>query len=254
MKPRFAGRFGLADAVTVTNAAVGFIAVIAATIDVELAARLVLFGAIADALDGIVARARGSSAAGEHLDSLADVASFGVAPATLVAVTVVESGATFPDPLFVLGIAIPAVYVSMAVTRLGLYAAYDLESEETEGVQSTLAATLVAAAVLAGYTDPAVLVAGTAVLAALMVSRVTYPDLHAQDAAVMGVVQAVAVLHTGYWGRVFAFALLFLAGGYLVFAPWFYWRDRLDVGALWSGDGAGNAGGGPNDPGRRDDD
>ncbi|MFA9516008.1 protein sorting system archaetidylserine synthase [Halopenitus sp. H-Gu1] len=237
MKPRFAGRFGLADAVTVTNAAVGFVAVIAATIDVELAARLVLFGAIADALDGIIARARGSSEAGEHLDSLADVASFGVAPATLVAITTIDAGAAFPDPMFLLGIAVPAVYVAMGVTRLGLYSAYDVESEETKGVQTTLAATMIAAAVLAGYSDPIVLVGLTTVLAALMVSRVTYPDLHAQDAAIMGVVQAVAIVHTGYWGRVFAFALLFLAGSYLVFGPWFYWRDCLDIGAVGSGNG-----------------
>ncbi|SEH43172.1 archaetidylserine synthase [Halopenitus malekzadehii] len=230
MKPRFAGRLGLADAVTVANAAIGFLAVVAATIDVELAARLVLFGAIADALDGIIARTHGSTPAGDHLDSLADVATFGVAPATIAAITLESTGMATSNPAFLAGIAVGAAYVAMAVTRLGLYAAYDLESDETKGVQTTLAATLIAATVLAGYTDPVVLVPGTALLAVLMVSRVTYPDLHAQDAIVMGVVQAITIVLTGYWGRVFAFALLFLAGSYLVFGPWFYWRDELHLG------------------------
>ncbi|WP_096391146.1 protein sorting system archaetidylserine synthase [Halopenitus persicus] len=230
MKPRFAGRLGLADAVTVTNAAIGFLAVAAATVDVELAARLVLFGAIADALDGIIARKRGSTPAGDHLDSLADVATFGVAPATIVAITLESAGMGATDPAFLAGIGVGACYVAMAVTRLGLYAAYDLDSDETKGVQTTLAATIIAATVLAGYTDPVVLVPETALLAALMVSQVTYPDLHAQDAIVMGVVQAVAIVNTGYWGRVFAFALLFLAGTYLVLGPWFYWRDGLQLG------------------------
>ncbi len=230
MKPRFAGRLGLADAVTVANAAIGFLAVAAATVDVELAARLVLFGAIADALDGIIARKRGSTPAGDHLDSLADVATFGVAPATIVAITLESTGMGTTDPAFLAGIGVGACYVAMAVTRLGLYAAYDLDSDETKGVQTTLAATIIAATVLAGYTDPVVLVPETALLAALMVSRITYPDLHAQDAIVMGVVQAIAIGVTGYWGRVFAFALLFLAGTYLVFGPWFYWRDGLQLG------------------------
>ncbi|MFC6754147.1 CDP-alcohol phosphatidyltransferase family protein, partial [Halorubrum tibetense] len=88
---RFVDRLGLADAVTVANAAVGFLAVIAATVDVTLAARLILLAAIADGLDGVVARHRGSTPAGPYLDSLADVASFGVAPALLVAVVVVDT-------------------------------------------------------------------------------------------------------------------------------------------------------------------
>lgn len=226
MKPRFAGRLGLADAVTVSNAALGFAAVAIATIDVELAARLVLLGAIADGLDGVVARKRGSTPAGEYLDSLADVASFGVAPAMLVAITAIEQWGT--DPLVLLAaVGIPAVYVAMAVTRLGMYTVYDVDHSETEGVQTTLAATLIAAAVLAGYTAAAILVPLAAVFALLMVSTITYPDLHAQDALVMGVVQAAAVLTPGYWGRVFAFALLFLASAYLLFSPGFYWQDGL---------------------------
>ena len=55
MQPRFVGRLGAADAVTVANAALGFLATAAALIDVTLAARLSLVGAITDALDGIVA-------------------------------------------------------------------------------------------------------------------------------------------------------------------------------------------------------
>jgi len=44
----------------------------------------------------------------------------------------------------------------------------------------------------------------------------------------MGIVQALAILLSGEFGRVFAFALLFLALAYLFFAPRFYWRDGLD--------------------------
>ncbi len=239
MKPRFVGCLGLADAVTVTNAALGFLATAVAFINIELAARLILLGAIADGLDGIVARYRGGTPVGQYLDSLADVASFGIAPAVLVVAVVIETWlpagtptAAIGNPLVVAGFLVPAVFVAMAVTRLGMYTAYDTGTGETEGVQTTLAATIVAAAVLAGYTEPWLLVTLSGLLALLMVSTITYPDLHAQDAMVMAVVQGLAIVLSGYYGRVFAFALLFLALAYLTLAPRFYWRDGLDSDRL----------------------
>ena len=235
---RFVDRLGLADAVTVANAAVGFLAVIAATVDVTLAARLILLAAIADGLDGVVARHRGSTPAGPYLDSLADVASFGVAPAALVAVVVLDAASFAADPLLVgVGLTAAATFVALAVARLGLYIAYDSDSRETVGVPTTLAATLLAAAVLAGYTDPVPLVAATAVFALLMGSTITYPDLHAQDAMVMGLVQAAVILTPlgrmatpmlpPWIGEGFAFALLFLASAYLILGPAFYWGDGI---------------------------
>lgn len=227
MKPRFVGQLGMADMITVMNAALGFVAAVAATVDLQLAARLILIGAIADGLDGVVARKRGSTAAGEYLDSMADVASFGVAPASIAALAALETWSEAGPVFLVIGIGIPALYVAMAVTRLGLYTAFDVKYDETEGVQTTLAATIIAATVLAGFGEAVVLVAASGVFAALMVTTVTYPDLHAQDAAVMGIIQGLAVLVPELWGRVFAYALLFLACAYLVFGPRFYWRDYL---------------------------
>ncbi|WP_101296479.1 protein sorting system archaetidylserine synthase [Halegenticoccus soli] len=223
---RFAGRLGLADAVTVSNAALGFLAAVAATVEPNLAARLILLAAMADGLDGVIARKVGGTPAGEYLDSLADVASFGVAPAILVASVVRGAWSLESEPLlFAAGIACPALFVAMAVVRLGLYTAYDGDAESTEGVQTTLAATILAAGVLAGwFVGPAALVGLTALLAALMVTTVNYPDLHWQDALVMGVVQALAVLLTGFPGEVFAFGLLFVALAYLFLGPRFYWR------------------------------
>jgi CDP-diacylglycerol--serine O-phosphatidyltransferase len=231
MKPRFVGRLGLADAVTISNAALGFVAAVAATVDVELAARILLLAAIADALDGVVARRRGGTTVGPYLDSLADVASFGVGPALLVAMAVAETWG-LGTPRGIVAIVGSALFVATAVTRLGLYTAYDSGSAETEGVQTTLAATILGATVLAGFTSPIVLVPLVYLLAALMLAPITYPDLHAQDAVVMGIVQAAAILLGGRMGRQvvgaigegFAYGLLFLALSYLFLGPRFYWR------------------------------
>lgn len=235
MQPRFVGRLGLADAITVTNAGVGFVAVVAATIDVALAARLVLLAAVLDGLDGIVARQRGGTPAGQHLDSLADVASFALAPAMIVYVVASTGwGVTFSslaslDPLAVAAVGVPALYVTMAVARLGMYNAYDTSAHYTEGAPTTLGGTLVAAAVLVGLVPTTALVAGTAVFAYLMVTRIEYPDLYPRDAFLMGVVQGLAIIWPDAFSQTFPEALLVLALAYLLAAPRFYWRDAGGV-------------------------
>jgi CDP-diacylglycerol--serine O-phosphatidyltransferase len=234
--PRFVGRLGAADWVTAANAALGFVAVAVATVDPTLAARLVLLAAIADGLDGVIARHHGSTPVGAYLDSLADVASFAVAPAALVFVLAarewgVVSGGIEPGWRLLLSLSVTAAFVVMAVVRLGLYNAYDLGSASTEGVQTTLAATLLAAVHLAdvagmvGVPEATLLLSATGVFVYLMVAPVTYPELLARDALVLGGLQALAILLPRVVGRVFPRALLLFALGYLVLSPRFYWRD-----------------------------
>ncbi|ESP87170.1 protein sorting system archaetidylserine synthase [Candidatus Halobonum tyrrellensis] len=227
-RPRFLSRLGVADAVTVGNAAIGFAAAATATFDPALAARLVLLAAIADGLDGVIARKYGGTAVGPHLDSLADVASFGVAPALLVTAVATAEWTRAATVRFWLAVAVPALFVAAAVVRLGVYNVTDEGAKTTHGVQTTLAATILAACVLAGVATPPTAVALAGLLALSMVTPVRYPDLHAQDALVMGAVQALAVLLGGGTGRVFAFAVLFLALGYTLLGPKFYWRDVSD--------------------------
>ncbi|ADB60394.1 CDP-alcohol phosphatidyltransferase [Haloterrigena turkmenica DSM 5511] len=241
MLPRFVGRLGVADAVTVSNAALGFIAVVVAFVDIALAARLILLAAVADGLDGILARRYGGTDAGPYLDSLADVASFAVAPA-VVAFVVITDGlalgfdAVTGELLLVTGIC--ALFVAMAVTRLGMYTAFDVSGNYTEGIQTTLAATILGAAILAGETHPKLVLAVTGAFCYLMVSRIEYPDLLARDAAIMGVVHVLAVLIPEFAGRTFPYALLTLGVAYMTLSPWFYWREERQTTAP---DAHGNA-------------
>ncbi|MFQ3283705.1 MAG: archaetidylserine synthase [Natronomonas sp.] len=225
MQPRFLGRLGVADTVTATNAAIGFAAAATAAIDPGLAARLILLAAIADGLDGVVARRLGGTDVGPLLDSLADVASFGVAPAVLV-YTVASNGdaASISTPIALAALAASALYVAMAVIRLAIYTLEDSNRAETVGVQTTLSATLVSVTYLAGIGKPAVLVALVAACSYLMVAPVSYPDLYARDAAILGGLQALAVAFPVAFNRVLPRSLLVFAVGYLVLAPVAYWR------------------------------
>jgi CDP-diacylglycerol--serine O-phosphatidyltransferase len=229
MRPRFVGRVGPADAVTVVNAMVGFLAVAASVVDTRLAARLVLLAAIGDGIDGVVARRLGGSPVGEHLDSLSDVAAFGVAPGVVVAAYASDAWSLRTDavvlsPELVVAVGLPALFVGMVVLRLGLYTAYDAGDNYTEGVPSTLAATVLAAVVLASAGSATSLVVGTGVLAYLMVTTISYPDLLARDALIMGGVQAIAILLPDALGRAFPYAVITLALAYLLLSPWLYWR------------------------------
>lgn len=223
-RPRFAGRLGAADVATSVNAGLGFAAVAAATVSVSLAARVLLLAAIVDAIDGLLARRYGGTPVGEYLDSLADVASFGVAPAALVFVAVSNAN---PDgsTSVLASVLVGALFVAAAVVRLGLYTAYDTERAETRGVQTTLAGTILAAGLLAGAT-PLVLLAALAAFVALMVSRIPYPDLRPAHALAMGVVQALALLAPEVATHVFPRVLLAFALAYLLLAPRFYPRTE----------------------------
>lgn len=223
MRPRFKGHLSVADVVTTTNAGLGVVAAAVASLDVQLAARLILLAAILDAIDGLLARTFGGTATGEYLDSLADVASFGVAPALVVTVLARDQLALGDPWTTIVAYGLPAAYVMMAVVRLGMYTAYDTSTSYTEGVQSTLAATLIAVAVLSGI-EPGLVVVATAILTALMVSRVQYPDLLPRDALVMGVIQFLAIVWPAAYNAILPKVLLAWALGYLVLAPRFYWR------------------------------
>lgn len=92
----FGWRSGVANALTLGNMAFGCAAVLLALRAggagdgiselemLQLAAWMIVGGAVCDVLDGLTARALGvSSALGAELDSLSDVVTFGVAPAAL---------------------------------------------------------------------------------------------------------------------------------------------------------------------------
>jgi len=80
------GIYVLPALVTVFNFGFGFLSILFSIEDSFVwASRMIIFAMIADALDGAMARATGTeSKFGRELDSLADIISFGCAPAILI--------------------------------------------------------------------------------------------------------------------------------------------------------------------------
>lgn len=226
MSLRVRDRLGVADVVTLANAVLGLVAMTAAVVgEPLLVARLILFAAVADGLDGIVARTYGGTEIGPYLDSMADIVSFGTAPALFVFIVANEPWGPLTDEwvVFVVAAAVASLVVVFSLLRTVLYTVYVDEDETRPGIQNTLASTILAAAYLAGITSVPVVLASTVVLSVLMVAPVPYPKLRARDALGMGVVQMGAILVPMTVQRVFPRVLLVAALAYLTLAPKFYW-------------------------------
>ena len=75
----------LADIITITNAVLGFLALLMVfSNQLQIAASLILLGLLTDGLDGIVARHVRKSSIGEYLEAIADMISLSIAPLVLL--------------------------------------------------------------------------------------------------------------------------------------------------------------------------
>ena len=171
------GTYLLPSLFTVANMFCGWACIVFAMRgDYVTAAPFIGFAIVLDGLDGRIARATGATSEfGVEFDSLADVISFGVAPATLVFAWGLE-------PLGRLGWAVAFLWLAAAAVRL---ARFNIQGKEGDkryfiGLPSPAAAGVPAATVFAyplGFADPgAALIALPIVLvpAALMVSRLRF--------------------------------------------------------------------------------
>ncbi|RCV52483.1 phosphatidylserine synthase [Marinitenerispora sediminis] len=136
--------------------------------DVTAAVVLLLIAAVCDLFDGRVARKLGGSGMGAELDNLADVISFGFAPAFFVVVWGSSSGGG------VLPIAAAAAVLLAVVVRLARFSCQAPGARYFTGLPSPLGAMTVITVVLL---DPPGHLGTAAILlvAWLMVSRVEYP-------------------------------------------------------------------------------
>ncbi|GIH28310.1 CDP-diacylglycerol--serine O-phosphatidyltransferase [Acrocarpospora phusangensis] len=131
---------------------------------------LLLIGATCDLFDGLVARRFRASAMGAELDNLADVISFGFAPAFMV---VIWGGFAERLPLWLVLAAAGSVLLA-GVIRLARFACVKTKSGDFMGLPIPMGAMTVVSVVL--LFQPTVwTIAGIFAIAWLMVSRIEYP-------------------------------------------------------------------------------
>jgi len=155
----------LPDIFSLLNALFGFGSIIAAYIGrSDICVLFIILAAMADGLDGFLARRFGSGLLGTNLDSLADLVSFGVAPAVLVSTAF---------GLYWQITAIGAIYIACGMLRLARFNASPKNDRFFEGLPIPPCGIATAASVLLGW--PEFTLALMFVLSALMVSSIAYP-------------------------------------------------------------------------------
>ena len=175
------GVFLLPSLLTVANMFCGWgCIVLAMRGDYVTAAPLIGFAMVLDTLDGRIARLTGATSEfGEQFDSLADVISFGVAPATLVFAWGLE-------PLGRLGGAVAFLYVTATAMRLARFNILPKSGDKRYfvGLPSPPAAGVIVATVFAyptaltGTREAVLALLIVLVPAALMVSRLRFRSIN----------------------------------------------------------------------------
>lgn len=192
--------------ITSLNLASGFIAIIfAANGDLLTASWFILAAMIFDFLDGLSARLlKAYSDIGKELDSLADVVSFGVAPALIIyqllnkSLSLVAPAIVTTDGIVATLILIfPAVMPVCGALRLAKFNIDTTQTKTFKGLPIPANALAVISVVIAGYyshsplissftASPLLLILFTVVLSLLMVSRIPMLSLKISNFKIKG--------------------------------------------------------------------
>jgi CDP-diacylglycerol--serine O-phosphatidyltransferase len=156
----------LPDIFTLLNVAFGFSALLAAGRCSQIAVVFILLAAMADGLDGFLARRMGSSPLGASLDSLADLVSFGAAPAFLALQTFAPSPQALLAGIF---------YLLCGTLRLARFNTSHKSDQFFEGLPIPAAGIALSASVLLERSALTFLI--MLLLALLMVSSISYPKI-----------------------------------------------------------------------------
>lgn len=166
--------FALVNACTLSSLGLGLLAIfLAMEGEAQIAAACLVACVIFDGLDGALARKLGvASPFGAQMDSLADMCSFGLAAPVVVYASLVDS---VPKPAAALACALVA---ACAAIRLARFNVSPKDGRFFCGVPTTMAAAVLALAVLIGLPLPGMAVlAGVTLLAFAMVSSFPYAKL-----------------------------------------------------------------------------
>jgi archaetidylserine synthase len=174
----------LPDLVTLVNALLGFSAilmVIQSRSNAYHASILIVLAVMADGIDGIVARSMEYGELGEYLDPLADIISFGVAPAAIVYAVL---GPQLHYQVCIIG----GTFVACGILRLARFSAVQINGVFM-GIPITTSGLVVVMFILAFYDTQYLflsygLLIIMLILSVLMTSKVLYPKI--QDIRIIG--------------------------------------------------------------------
>jgi archaetidylserine synthase len=200
----------LPDILSLSNAIFGFMALMAAARGmISLSITLLIFSITVDGLDGSLARRMGSGPLGKHLDSFADLVSFGVAPAVLAL-----SAFDLPPSFWLVG----GIYLLCGILRLARFNLTANNSRFFEGLPIPAAGIIVAASV--HLMRPELTVFALLLLSVLMVTSIPYPKVSNYKAVLLLGAVVLAAAFMLFLGSLSGYAAVLAAASFAyIFSP-----------------------------------
>jgi len=196
------------DLFSLSNALFGFAAVINLIGEgpVHISVLFVLMAAASDGIDGFLARRMRTSALGANLDSLADLISFGAAPASIAIATFGRRPAI---------VAIAGAFLVCGILRLARFNISPKSDKFFEGLPITASGTVASASVLLDsewFTIPLMIL-----LSGLMVSGIRYPKMRDYRAVFVMLLIIIVAAYLSFYGSKHSMILILIAlFGYLL--------------------------------------
>ena len=224
-------RYSIPNSFTALSLLLGVASIITAQLgELELAGWFIVWCGLLDVMDGLSARLlKATSSFGAEFDSMADLVSFGVAPAVLVLNAGLQVGGIKygSEQFLVLCVAV-AVFVLAGAMRL---ARFNLVSEQpTDGWFAGVPITAAGGGLISSFVlvlihhnDIAELLplhlylpVAMFVLSLLMISRLRFPKAKLRDNMFINVVQSILIIGVYYCGITRTFPEYLLATGLLL--------------------------------------
>jgi CDP-diacylglycerol--serine O-phosphatidyltransferase len=207
----------VADAVTIMNAVLGFLAILMTfTNQFQLAASFILLGLLADGLDGIVARRMGLGQMGEYLETIADMISLSVAPLALLYKTYYDMIVVQPSMHLLLGV----VLIFSLICSMIRLSSFSLLKEKHVFVGLPTSASAVFLVLVSFLKiDPLYIIPFIVIFALAMISPIRFPKPGLKIDIVAAVFIVAATLLNGRYNNIAPLLLLLALAAYIIVGP-----------------------------------
>ena len=167
----------ISDVISLLNMSSGFLSIISSiNHEFEIAAILMILAIMFDSVDGWVARKinrQDTLGFGKNIDSLSDIVSFGVAPATFIYTSINATSSIFQTIVILVSLMIVVCGV-LRLTRYNVIAG-KIDTQDFIGFPIPAISFAIATFYLSGLYNPYIVLILSIVISALMISNIRYP-------------------------------------------------------------------------------
>ena len=217
----------VADVVTLTNAILGFLALLMVfSNQFQLAASFIFLGLLADGLDGFIARHVGNGQMGEYLEAIADMISLSIAPLALFYKTYHDT--VISQPYFHILLSVVLVFSFIcSIVRLSSFSLLK-EKQSFIGLPTSASAMFL---VLISFFKPNLwyILPVIIFLSLVMISSIRYPKPGLKVDLITAVFIIATILLDSMYYNIAPLLLSAAVSSYIIFGPIYFWFKKRNL-------------------------